>query len=64
MGKLIPWILINVLAIILIVYEDISAWEAFGPTYQHEQFPIIYLAVIPIMLIAFPILWKKLPKAD
>ena len=54
----------NLFVILLIVYTDFVIWSSFGPLSMFQQFPIIYLVVIPIMLIAVTMLWGKLPSAD
>jgi uncharacterized membrane-anchored protein len=53
---------INALAIVSIVYLDMALWTAFGPSSMFQQFPIIFLTIIPIVLIILSIFLKKLPK--
>ena len=52
------------LSVLLIVYIDLAIWSSSGPISMFQQFPIIYLVVIPIMLIAVTMLWGKLPSTD
>jgi hypothetical protein len=43
---------------------DLALWTTFGPSSMFQQFPIIYLTVIPVLVIAVTLLWSKLPKTE
>jgi hypothetical protein len=58
------WLFVNAMAILLIVYVDLAFWSAYGPNSDYQKFPVIYLIIVPIMLIAFSLLWGKIPKPE
>jgi hypothetical protein len=64
MRKQYGWTFIGSLALVLVVYVDMALWTTFGPGSIFQQFPIIYLAVIPLMLIAVSLVWGRWPRTD
>ncbi len=57
-------VIIGGFALLLIVYLDMLTWMTYGPGSVFEEFPLINLVPIPIILIIGSLLWGKWPKGE